>query len=65
MFASVYTDEKGLNRIVLPTGEDVPHLLSTNTECKVDAIPTCTFSLVVNIVSTKEEALKKYSESEF
>lgn len=62
IFPSVFTDEKGVHRVVLPSGEEIPHLTETVVTDKAGAgeIPVLAFKVVVNLVSTKEEAIKLY-----
>lgn len=61
-FATVFTDGKH-HKVMLPTGELVPHLIKTVT---VDAIDfsKVEFELLCNVVETKEDALKSYGLTE-
>jgi hypothetical protein len=57
--ATVFTDEMGFHKVMLPSGEVIPHLVKTVTTDEV-AFSTVQFDLVCNIVQTKGEALEKY-----
>lgn len=59
--ATVFIDKLGFHKVMLPSGEEIPHLVKTVTTDEI-AFSTVSFDLVCNIVSTKEEALKKYKE---
>lgn len=61
-FATVFV-ENGYHKLMLPSGEVIPHLIETVT---VDSIEysKVTLTAICNVVSNKEEALKKYDLSE-
>lgn len=57
-FATVFT-EGGAHKVMLPNGELIPHLVQTVTDDGVDTARV-TMTFLVNVASTKEEALEKY-----
>jgi len=60
-FVTVFTDKNGHHKVLLPSGEEIPHLVKTVTTDEV-MNSTVQFDIACNVVSTKEEALKKYKE---
>ena len=59
--ASVYADEKGQHRVVLPNGKDITHLFSTVVTDIINEIPICKAEFLVNLVGSREEAIEKYN----
>lgn len=57
--ATVFTDENGYHKVMLPSGEVIPHLVKTITTDEV-GFSTVQFDLVCNVVPTKKDALEKY-----
>lgn len=60
-FVTVFTDENGYHKVMLPNGEEIPHLLKTVTT-DVVGFSKVEFEITCNIVATKDEALEKYKE---
>ncbi len=60
--ATVFTDGKH-HKIMLPSGEIIPHLVETITTDNVE-FSKVTMTMICNVVETKEEALSNYSKSE-
>jgi hypothetical protein len=56
---SVFTDERGNHKVILPSGEVIPHLIKTVTTDDVE-IAVVEFKMICNVVATKEDALQKY-----
>ena len=61
-FASVYTDKDGQHRVILPNGEDITGIITTMVVDEVGQDAYCTAHFFVNLVPTREEALKKYKD---
>lgn len=61
-FATVYVKE-GVHFVLLPNGIDLPGITETIVLDSVDKDQALlTVSFVVNLVPSREEAIKKYSE---
>jgi hypothetical protein len=58
-FVTVFTDKNGKHKVMLPSGEEIPHLVKTVTTDDV-LFSTVQFDMACNVVATKEEALEKY-----
>lgn len=59
-YATVYVDDQGQQRIMLPEAIDVPHLVRTVVVDEPGAPAVCVCSFMVNIVPKKSDALKGY-----
>lgn len=65
---SVYINEKGQHIVVLPNGNEIPHLIKT---CVIDDASSyniyggviCEATFKINLVANKEEAIKKYNKN--
>lgn len=59
-FATVYTCERGMHRVMLPSGVDIPHLISSVVVDHPGKIPVCTVSFICNISTSQHKALSQY-----
>lgn len=60
-FVTVFTDKNGYHKVLMPNGEEIPFLVKTVT-CDEVGFSKVEFGMLCNVVSTKEEAFKKYKE---
>lgn len=61
-FCSVYVKDRK-HFLITPNGEHLPHLTKTITVCQEPSgFQSCTTTMLVNIVATKEEALELYKK---
>jgi len=58
---SVFTDENGYHKVMMPSGEVIPHLIKTVTTNEVD-FSKVEFEMICNVVATKEDALENYKK---
>lgn len=61
-FLSVYVSEDGQHKVITPKGEDITHLVRTIVVDEVDSPAICEAHFCVNIVPSREYAIKKYEE---
>jgi hypothetical protein len=61
IFATVFTTESGYHKVMLPSGEIIPHDVKSVT---VNAVgySEVTVTFLCNVVPTKEDALEKYKK---
>ena len=60
IFATVFT-ENGFHKVMLPSGEVLPHLVKSVTTDEIE-ISQVEIEMLCNVVSTKEDAVKLYSK---
>lgn len=58
---SVFTDENGQHKVVLPSGEVIPHLVKTVTTNE-PGFSIVMIEMVCNVVVTKNDALENYKK---
>lgn len=59
-FATVYTDELGQHRLMLPEGIDLPHIVRTVIVDDAGDPSVAVINFMVNLVPTKSDALMGY-----
>jgi hypothetical protein len=60
-FATVFTDEFGFHRVMLPSGEVIPHDVKSVTIDRIN-YSEVTVNFLCNITTTKKEAINKYKK---
>jgi hypothetical protein len=61
IFATVFTNDNGSHKVMLPSGEIIPHDVKSVTIDQVN-YSEVTLTFVCNITKTKEEALEQYNK---
>lgn len=61
-FATVYTDDRGQHKVVLPNQINIPFIIETITVDTVGEDAHVTVTFLCNITRTEAEALEKYNK---
>jgi len=61
IFATVFTDDSGYHKVMLPSGEVIPHDVKSVTVNEVGHSEV-TVTFLCNVVPTKDDALEKYKK---
>jgi len=62
LLVTVFTDESGHNRLMMPSGEVVFHEIKSVVVDEINKPSMCEITALCNIVSTKKEALENYKK---